>query len=51
VINAWAAHTLGLDVPLFFLPHYCSINRFIASSAGHRSIESLNETAHIRALL
>jgi 2,3-bisphosphoglycerate-dependent phosphoglycerate mutase len=51
VINAWAAHTLGIDDPLFFLPHYCSIHRFVASSRGHRSLESLNETAHVRHLL
>lgn len=51
VINAWAAHTLGIDDPLFFLPHYCSIHRFVASSAGHRSLESLNETSHVKHLL
>lgn len=48
VINAWAAHVLRLPSPLFFQPHYTSLNRFAASSAGHRSVLSLNETAHLR---
>ena len=51
VINAYAGHVLGIDEPLFFLPEYTSISRIFASSAGHRSIASLNETAHVRSLL
>jgi 2,3-bisphosphoglycerate-dependent phosphoglycerate mutase len=51
VINAYAAHVLGLPDPLFFLPVYVSISRFIASSRGHRSIGSLNEHGHVRHLL
>ena len=50
VINAYAAHVLGLDDPLFFLPTYTSINRVFAASTGQRSIASLNEAAHLRAL-
>jgi len=47
VINAYASHVLGLDFPLFFQPHYTSVNRFLASSAGHRTVGSLNETGHL----
>jgi 2,3-bisphosphoglycerate-dependent phosphoglycerate mutase len=48
VINAYASHVLGLASPLFFLPHYTSVNRFLCSRQGHRSIVSLNETGHLR---
>ena len=48
VINAYASHVLGIDNPLFFLPHYTSVNRFLASRAGHRSVVSLNETGHLK---
>ena len=47
VINAYASHVLGIDFPLFFQPHYTSVNRFLASSAGHRSVASLNEVGHL----
>jgi len=47
VINAYASHVLGLDFPLFFQPTYTSINRFLCSSAGHRSVASLNEAGHL----
>ena len=50
VINAYAAHVLGIDDPLFFLPAYTSISRVLAASTGERSIQSLNETAHLRDL-
>jgi len=49
VINAWASHVLGMPARLFFLPDYTSINRFLCSSAGHLTLEGLNETAHLRA--
>lgn len=48
VINVWATHVLGLDARMFFLPHYTSINRFLCSSSGHLTVQSLNETAHLR---
>ena len=48
VVNAYAAHVLGLDDVLFFLPHYTSISRVMAASSGERSIASLNEAAHLR---
>jgi 2,3-bisphosphoglycerate-dependent phosphoglycerate mutase len=48
IINIWAAHVLGIDKFLFFAPEYTSINRFLASGNGQRSVASLNETAHLR---
>lgn len=49
VINAWAAHVLGLpSSQLFFDPTYTSVNRFRAASSGERSVVSLNERAHLR---
>ena len=33
---------------LFRSPNYTSINRVAASSSGHRSIVTLNETSHLR---
>lgn len=50
VVNAYAAHVLGIDDVLFFLPHYTSISRIMAASTGERSIASLNEAAHLREL-
>lgn len=47
VINAYASHVLGIEFPLFFQPTYTSVNRFLASSAGHRSVSSLNESGHL----
>jgi len=51
VVNAYAGHVLGISDPLFFLPAYTSISRVLASSAGVRSIGSLNEAGHVRRLL
>ncbi|MEW6185895.1 MAG: histidine phosphatase family protein [Thermodesulfobacteriota bacterium] len=48
IINIWAAHILGIDKYLFFAPEYTSVNRFLASGKGQRSLASLNETAHLR---
>ena len=48
VINAWASHVLGLPDPLFFEPFYTSVNRFLASSRGHRSVVSLNDLGHLQ---
>jgi probable phosphoglycerate mutase len=48
VINAYASHVLGLESALFFLPHYSSVNRFLCSRQGHRSVRSLNETGHLK---
>jgi probable phosphoglycerate mutase len=51
VINAYTGHVVGIDEPLWFLPHYTSISRVFASAGGIRSVASLNETAHVRKLL
>jgi len=48
VINAWAAHVLGMSPRLFIDVDYTSINRFYAASTGERSLGSLNEAAHLR---
>lgn len=48
VVNAWAAHVLGLEATLFFQPGYTSVSRFLAASGGERSLLTLNETAHLR---
>ena len=48
VINTWAAHVIGIELRLFFAPVYASIHRFMAASSGERSLESLNETQHLR---
>jgi probable phosphoglycerate mutase len=51
VINAYFAHLLDLEFPMFFEPAYTSISRVLASSAGHRQVKSINEHAHVRALI
>ena len=48
VVNAWAAHVLGLEATLFFQPAYTSVSRFLAAGGGERSLLTLNETAHLR---
>jgi hypothetical protein len=39
---------LGIDRPLWFEPKYTSIHRVLASRRGDRSLQTLNETAHLR---
>ena len=48
VINAYLAHILGIDRPLWFEPKYTSVHRVLASRRGDRSLETLNEIAHLR---
>lgn len=48
VINSFLSHILGIDRGQFFYPNYTSIHRIAASSKGHRSILSVNETSHLR---
>ena len=48
VINEYLAYVLKLDTRQFFYPNYTSIHRIAASSNGHRSIVSVNETSHLR---
>lgn len=47
VINAFFSHMLGLTEPMFFEPHYTSINRLVASSRGHRTLVAINEIGHL----
>ena len=51
VINAYFAHLLKLDFPMFFEPAYTSISRVLASSGGHRQVKSINEHAHVRTMI
>ena len=48
VINVYLAHVLGIERPLWFEPKYTSIHRVLASRRGDRSLQALNETAHLR---
>jgi probable phosphoglycerate mutase len=48
VINDYLSHILGIANSQFFYPNYTSIHRIAASSSGHRSILSINETSHLR---
>lgn len=48
VINSYLSSVLGLEEDQFFYPNYTSIHRIAASSKGHRSILSVNETSHLR---
>ncbi|HUP84839.1 MAG TPA: histidine phosphatase family protein [Acidimicrobiales bacterium] len=48
VINTYLADILGIDRPLWFEPKYTSIHRVLASRRGDRSLETLNEIAHLR---
>lgn len=48
VINEFLSSVLGINRGQFFYPNYTSIHRIAASSQGHRSILSINETSHLR---
>ncbi len=49
VINAYLSHIIGLgDSDGFFYPNYTSIHRVIAARSGERTIQTLNETHHLR---
>ena len=50
VINAWVSYLLGTERLFLFEPVYTSVSRFLAASSGERSLVSLNETAHLRAV-
>ena len=47
VINVYAAGVLGLDALAFLEAGYASAHRFMISSKGIRSVQSLNETAYL----
>ena len=48
VISAYLSHLLGVEQVLFFEARYTSICRVAASSAGHRSVRSMNELGHLQ---
>jgi 2,3-bisphosphoglycerate-dependent phosphoglycerate mutase len=48
VINDYLSHILGIANSQFFYPNYTSIHRIAASSSGHRSVLSINESSHLR---
>tara|TARA_Y100001970_G_scaffold256217_1_gene333714 strand:+ start:2595 stop:3215 length:621 start_codon:yes stop_codon:yes gene_type:complete len=50
VINAYLAFCLSIDEREFmkFDVDYTSVTRVLASSTGHRSVKSVNETTHFR---
>ena len=50
VINAYLARCLEFDIQDFmkFDVDYTSVTRVLASGTGHRSVKSINETAHFR---
>ncbi len=48
VINVWTAHVIGFEPRLFFNPDYTSINRYMASSGGSKTVITLNEANHLK---
>jgi 2,3-bisphosphoglycerate-dependent phosphoglycerate mutase len=48
VVNVYLSWVLGATQELFFLPHYTSISRVLAATSGQRSIDTVNETGHLR---
>jgi probable phosphoglycerate mutase len=48
VINVYLSWVLKTRQELFFLPHYTSVSRVLASGDGRRSIDAINETGHLR---
>ncbi len=48
VLGTYLAHMLGIPKPGgFFHPEYTSIHRIVASSRGHRTVQTLNELTHL----
>lgn len=48
VINAYLGDVIGTPRLLWFEPRYTSISRVLVSRAGIRTVESVNESAHLR---
>lgn len=51
VINAYIGHILGIEKPLWFAARYTGISRVLAAKSGERSVETLNEVAHLELAL
>ena len=49
VINAYLGDVIGVPRLLWFEPRYTSVSRVLVSRGGIRSVESVNESAHLRA--
>lgn len=47
VINAYLGAVIGTPRLLWFEPRYASIHRVLVSRGGVRSVETVNETAHL----
>lgn len=52
VINSVVAHAVGLEPGIVMIgePTYTGVTRIAASSQGHRTLRSFNETAHLRGI-
>ena len=48
VVSAYLSHLLGIGRVMFYEAHYTSVARVAASSAGHRSVRSMNELGHLQ---
>ena len=48
VVSAYLSHLLGIGRVMFYEAHYTSVARVAASSAGHRSVLSMNELGHLQ---
>ena len=48
VINAYLGDIIGTPRLLWFEPRYTSVSRVLVSRSGTRSVESVNESAHLR---
>ena len=48
VVSAYLAYLLGIERVMFYEAHYTSVARVAASSAGHRSVRSMNELGHLQ---
>ncbi|HEY8543519.1 MAG TPA: histidine phosphatase family protein [Acidimicrobiales bacterium] len=48
VVNVYLSWVLKTAQELFFLPHYTSVSRVLASGDGRRSIDSINEVGHLK---
>ena len=48
VVNVYLSWVLKTEQALFFLPHYTSVSRVLASADGRRSVDAVNETGHLK---
>ena len=48
VVSAYLSHLLGIERVMFYEARYTSVARVAASSAGHRTVRSMNELGHLQ---